>query len=143
MKILLVEDSKFLRLATGRALARAGYEVSYAGDGNEALLIAGEMLPDLILLDMMLPKMSGPEVLKALKKGPATAAIPVVVLTGFPQTNARRLQGDGAFAFLAKADLALDQGVEPLLAALREIVKMLPNVPRAQAVCGPHSGATK
>jgi CheY-like chemotaxis protein len=129
MKILLVEDSKFLRLATGRALARGGYEMIFAGDGDEALLMAGENLPDLILLDMMLPKMSGPEVLKALKKDPATAAIPVVVLTGLSQTNAPRLQGDGAFAFLTKADLALDQGVEPLLAALREIVKKLPNVP--------------
>ncbi|MGA8213045.1 MAG: response regulator [Candidatus Sulfotelmatobacter sp.] len=129
MKILLVEDSKFLRLATGRALARAGYEMSFAGDGDEALLMAAENLPDLILLDMMLPRMSGPEVLKALKKEPTTAAIPVVVLTGLAQTNAARLQGDGAFAFLTKADLALDQGVEPLLAALREIVKKLPNAP--------------
>ena len=129
MKILLVEDSKFLRLATGRALARAGYEMIFAGDGDEALLMAGENLPDLILLDMMLPKMSGPEVLKALKKDPATAAIPVVVLTGLSQTNAARLQGDGAFAFLTKAGLALAQGVEPLLAALREIVKKLPNTP--------------
>ena len=85
MKILLVEDSKFLRLATGRALAHAGYDMSFAGDGDEALLMASEHLPDLILLDMMLPKMSGPDVLKALKKEPATAAIPVVVLTGLSQ----------------------------------------------------------
>ena len=58
MKILLVEDSKFLRLATGRALTRAGYEMSFAGDGDEALLMAAEKLPNLVLLDMMLPKMS-------------------------------------------------------------------------------------
>jgi CheY-like chemotaxis protein len=88
MKILLDEDSKFLRVATGRALTRAGYEMSFAGDGDEALLIAGEKLPDLILLDMMLPKMSGLEVLKALKKDPATAAIPVIVLTGLSEINA-------------------------------------------------------
>jgi CheY-like chemotaxis protein len=138
MKILLVEDSKFLRLATGRALARAGYEMSFAGDGDEALLMAGEKLPDLILLDMMLPKMSGLEVLKALKKEPATEAIPVVVLTGLSQTNAERLRGDGAFAFLKKTDLALDQGAEPLLAALRKVFTELPGVPDAHAVCGPH-----
>jgi CheY-like chemotaxis protein len=131
MKILLVEDSKFLRLATGRALARAGYEMSFAGDGDEALLMAVENLPDLILLDMMLPKMSGPDVLKALKKEPATAAIPVVVLTGLSQTNAQRLVSDGASAFLTKADLALDQGVEPLLAALKKILKELPKVSAA------------
>jgi CheY-like chemotaxis protein len=133
MKILLVEDSKLLRLATGRTLARAGYEMSFAGDGGEALLMAGEALPDLILLDMMLPKMSGLEVLKALKKDTATAAIPVVVLTGLSQTNAERLRRDGAFAFLTKGDLALDQGAEPLLAALRIIVAKLPAASRGQA----------
>jgi CheY-like chemotaxis protein len=136
MKILLVEDSKFLRLATGRALTRAGYEVSFAGDGDEALLMAGEKLPDLILLDMMLPKMSGLEVLKALKKEPATEAIPVIVLTGLSQTNAGRLRSDGAFAFLTKTDLALDRGAEPLLAALREVFTRLPNASNAPAVCG-------
>jgi CheY-like chemotaxis protein len=126
VKILLVEDSKFLRLATGRALAHAGYEMTFAGDGDEALLMAGEHLPDLILLDMMLPKMSGPDVLKALKKEPLTAAIPVVVLTGLSQANSERLLSDGASAFLTKADLSLDQGAEPLLVALRRIVKTLP-----------------
>ena len=64
-KILLVEDSKFLRLATERALARVGYEMSSAADGEEALRVAREKLPDLILLDMLLPKMSGLDVLKA------------------------------------------------------------------------------
>src|SRR5256885_1165936 len=82
MKILLVEDSKFLRKATGRALTRAGYEMTFAADGAEALLIAKDKRPDLILLDMMLPKMSGLKVLRELKKEPATEAIPVVVLTG-------------------------------------------------------------
>jgi CheY-like chemotaxis protein len=139
MKILLVEDSKLLRLATGRALTRAGYEMSFAGDGDEALLMAVEKVPDLILLDMMLPKMSGLEVLKALKKGPATEGIPVVVLTGLSQTNSERLRSDGAFAFLTKTDLALDQGAEPLLSALRKIFTELSGVPDAQMVCGLHS----
>jgi CheY-like chemotaxis protein len=137
MKILLVEDSKFLRLATGRALTRAGYEMSFAGDGDEALLMAGEKLPDLILLDMMLPKMSGLEVLKALKKEPATAEVPVVVLTGLSQTNAERLRRDGAFAFLAKADLALDQDAAPLLAVLTKLFTELPGASRAQTACAP------
>jgi len=51
-KILLVEDSKFLRLATERALARTGYDVSSAADGDQALTLARANLPDLILLDM-------------------------------------------------------------------------------------------
>lgn len=132
MKILLVEDSKFLRISTERALARAGYAVSTAVDGEEAVQFARERLPDLILLDMLLPKMSGPDVLKALKKDPATSEIPVVVLTGLSQKNATRLQDDGAFAFLEKAELSLEKGSQALLAALDDIIKRLPQV-RAQS----------
>jgi CheY-like chemotaxis protein len=141
MKILLVDDSKFLRRATGRALTRAGYEMSFAGDGDEALLMAAENVPDLILLDMMLPKMSGLEVLKALKKMPTTEAIPVVVMTGLSQTNAERLRRDGAFAFLTKTDLALDQDAEPLLGALRKIFTEMPIATPAQTESYPHSQA--
>jgi len=122
-KILLVEDSKFLRLSTERALARAGYEMSSAADGEEALLLAREKLPDLILLDMLLPKMSGLEVLAALKKDALIKAIPVVVITGMSQKNAARLQGDGAAGFLEKSALELDRGTEKLLAAVREMVE--------------------
>ena len=132
MKILLVEDSKFLRISTERALARAGYAVSTAVDGEEALQFARERIPDLILLDMLLPKMSGPDVLKALKKDPATSEIPVVVLTGLSQKNAGRLQGDGAFAFLEKASLSLEKGSQALLSALDDIIKRLPQA-RAQS----------
>jgi CheY-like chemotaxis protein len=125
-KILLVEDSKFIRLATERALTRAGYDMTSAVDGEEALTFAREKLPDLILLDMLLPKMSGPDVLKALKVDPRTKAIPVVVMTGLSQKNAARLQGDGAFGFLEKSALELDKGAEKLLMALRQILAEIP-----------------
>ncbi len=124
-KILLVEDSKFLRIATERALARAGYEVSTAVDGPNALEAAQREEPNLILLDMLLPKMAGPEVLKMLKKDPATAEIAVVVFTGLSQKNAVRLQHDGAYAFLEKSELALDKGCEKLLIAVAKIVRDL------------------
>jgi hypothetical protein len=62
MKVLLVEDSKLLRVATEQALTSAGYEVVSAGDGDEAVRLAREHTPSLILLDVMLPKMSGPDV---------------------------------------------------------------------------------
>ena len=129
-KILLVEDSKFLRLATERALTRAGYEMSSATDGEEALHMAREHLPDLILLDMLLPKMSGPDVLKALKEDASTKAIPVVVITGMSQKNAARLQEDGAFGFLEKSALELDKGSEKLLSAVGEILKKLAHAAR-------------
>lgn len=124
-KILLVDDSKFLMLAMERALARAGYDVSTATDGEHALKVAREKKPDLILLDMLLPKMTGPDVLKALKKDPATAGIAVVVLTGLSQKNAERLQQDGACAFLEKSELGLDKGCEAFLVALARIVRKL------------------
>jgi CheY-like chemotaxis protein len=126
IKILLVEDSKFLRVATERALARAGYKVSCAIDGEEVLRVAREKIPDLILLDMMLPKMSGPDVLMALKKDPLTQPIPVVVMTAMSQRNAARLQAAGAFGFLEKSALELEKGSQKLLSALADIIKTLP-----------------
>src|SRR5258707_196931 len=98
--ILLVEDSKFLRIATERALAKAGYRVICAVDGDEALSLATNNLPDLVVLDMLLPKLSGPEVLRALKKNGLTAHIPVLVLSSLSQKNADTLLKDGAAAFL-------------------------------------------
>src|SRR5271157_5217748 len=126
IKILLVEDSKFLRLATERALVHAGYELSSAGDGDEALRLARERIPDLILLDLLVPKTSGLDVLKALKQDSATKSIPVVVMSGMSQKNAARLAHDGAVGFLEKSDLELDKGSAKLLAALQEILKKLP-----------------
>ena len=106
-------------------MVRAGYEVTSAADGEEGLRLAREKLPDLILLDMLLPKLNGPDVLKALKLDLATAAIPVVVTSGLSQKNAARLEKDGAFAFLENSELALQQGPGPLLVKLESIKKQL------------------
>jgi CheY-like chemotaxis protein len=124
-RILLVEDSKFLRLATERTLANAGYEVLSAADGESALCIAREKMPQVILLDLLLPKVAGLDVLKALKSDAATAAIPVVVLTGMSPKNEERLRQDGAVAFLAKSELSLDKGPHTLLNVLAEILRQL------------------
>jgi len=126
-KILLVEDSRFLRIATERALAKAGFAVTTAADGMEALQMAREGQPDLILLDMLLPKMTGVDVLKALKSDAATTPIPVVVVSGLSGKNAARLQADGAFAFLEKSALELDKGSGLMLEAIRKIVSELPS----------------
>jgi len=63
VKILLVEDSRAIRLENERALIKAGYEVICAEDGQSAVQLARGQQPDLILLDLLLPKMSGLEVL--------------------------------------------------------------------------------
>lgn len=122
-KILLVDDSKFLRMATERALLHAGYNVSTATDGTQAIELARKEQPDLILLDMLLPGMTGLDVLKALKKDPLTSGIAVVAFTGLSQKNSERLKKDGAIAFLDKSDLGLEKGSENLLTALAEIVR--------------------
>ena len=121
--ILLVEDSKFLRAATERILTKAGYQVICAGDGDEALALAGSRLPDLIVLDMMLPKLSGPEVLRSLKKNDLTAHIPVVVLSSLSQNNGPKLVQEGADAFIEKGSLLADPGrlLAAVMAALPRI----------------------
>src|SRR5271166_4716587 len=96
VRILLVEDSKTIRRENTSALQNAGYEVICAEDGESALQMAQEQHPDLILLDMILPKMSGPEVLQHLKREPATAEIPVVVLSSLSEKNRQKLLDEGA-----------------------------------------------
>jgi CheY-like chemotaxis protein len=121
--ILLVEDSKFLRVATERILTKAGYQVVCAGDGDEGLALAGSRLPDLIVLDMLLPKLSGPEVLRSLKKNDLTAHIPVVVLSSLSQNNGPKLVQEGADAFIEKGSLLADPGrlLAAVMAALPRI----------------------
>jgi CheY-like chemotaxis protein len=122
-KVLLVEDSKFLRAATERALTTAGYQVILAMDGEEGLRKAREQLPALILLDVMLPKITGPNVLKALKEDPATAAIPVMMLTSLSQKNAEKMEQDGAAGFYEKSDAMLGKGVDSLVVAVGKLLK--------------------
>jgi CheY-like chemotaxis protein len=91
MKVLIVEDSRFLRLSDERALQQAGYEAITAADGEEGLRLALERRPDLVILDLMLPKLPGHEV-RELRKNPQTACIPVMVVTSLPsQTSAKFL----------------------------------------------------
>jgi CheY-like chemotaxis protein len=118
--VLVVEDSKLFRLEKEHTLTKAGYRVITAADGMEALRVAHDSRPDLILLDMMLPKLDGPSVLRALKKDPATAHIPVVVVTGLSKKNEEKLLHDGAAAFVEKERLL--NGSEPLLFSIRKIL---------------------
>jgi CheY-like chemotaxis protein len=104
--VLLVEDNRILQLASQRVLTRAGYRVVTAEDGEKALAIAHSDNPDIVLLDMMLPKLSGPEVLSCLKRDPSTAHIPVIVLTGLSKKNEDKLRKEGAVAFMEKSQWA-------------------------------------
>jgi len=118
--ILVVEDSRFLRLANERALVRAGYSVMTAADGEEGLRMACQNVPDLILLDMMLPKLGGPEVLQALRQEPLTAQVPVIVLSGLSQRNEARLKEAGATAYFEKSRLDLDSHSDVLVQVVKK-----------------------
>ncbi len=103
--ILLVEDSKVQKLASEKILHKAGYLLLFATDGEEALRLAQESAPDLVLLDLMLPGIGGEEVLYALKRDPRTERIPVIVLSRLPPTNAAELKAGGAAAYFEKSRL--------------------------------------
>ena len=122
MKILLVEDSKPIRRANEHALLGAGYEVVCAVDGESALRFARDLKPDLILLDMILPKMSGVDVLRYLKDEPATADIPVVVLSSLSEKNRQKLIEEGAEDYLEKGELMPEDGVNLLPQMLENVI---------------------
>jgi CheY-like chemotaxis protein len=86
------------------------------------LQVATEKLPDIILLDMLLPKISGPAVLKALKANPATRDIPVIVLTSLSQKNEEKLLQEGAAAYFEKSTLELDKSSDRLAAAVETVL---------------------
>jgi len=107
-QILLVEDDRFLRKAAEATLCRHGFTVCTAADGEEALQRLQAETPDFVLLNLMMPKMQGFEVLRRMKQNPATKQIPVVVLSNLGQESdvQQSLQG-GAIAYLIQANLSL------------------------------------
>jgi CheY-like chemotaxis protein len=122
VRILLVEDSKAIRRANESALLQAGYEVITAEDGETALQVARDEHPDLILLDMILPKMGGPEVLRHLKEEAGTASIPVVVVSSLSEKNRQKLIEAGAEDYLEKNDIMLEHGQNLLPKMLENII---------------------
>lgn len=122
MKILLVEDSKPIRRENESVLLRAGYQVVCAEDGEAALRLAQRENPDLILLDMILPKVSGPDVLRRLKADTRTVQIPVVVLSSLSGKNRQRLLEAGAEEYLEKNSLIPMRGVNLLPKMLENII---------------------
>ena len=122
VKILLIDDSRMMLRENQRVLHKAGYEVVCADDGVSALRLARELKPDLILLDMILPKMSGPEVLHVLKSTPATADIPVVVLSALTEKNRQKLIEAGAEDYVEKSSLMPSPGVNLLPKILETLI---------------------
>lgn len=101
--ILVVDDEPSLRALISTTLADAEYRIVEAGDGNSALRLAREELPDLLLLDWMLPGRSGIEVAERLRADPATRELPILMLTAMGQQQDRaRAAGLGLCGYLTK-----------------------------------------
>lgn len=102
-QVLLIEDEPHIAEAIRFLLGRDGWAVTVLADGIEGLAAVRDRLPDLVILDLMLPGLSGLEILKALRGDPATAATPVMMLTAKGQGRDREAaERAGANLFMAK-----------------------------------------
>ena len=118
-KVLIVEDEEILLTALSEELKQEGFDVAGAKDGVEGVEKAASEKPDLILLDLVMPRLDGIGALKQLKEGPDTKAIPVVILTNLSDydkiSDALSL---GAMDYLVKANYRLEELVTKIKTVL-------------------------
>ncbi|MCX6791045.1 MAG: response regulator [Candidatus Gribaldobacteria bacterium] len=118
-KILFVEDEAASQKSLGFTLSNTGYEVVSALDGETGLRLAKSEKPDLVLLDLILPKMDGFEVLEQLKSDPETKEIPIIILTNLERMDdVERALALGAKTYLTKSSYSLVEVVEKVKKAL-------------------------
>ena len=118
-KILLVEDDQSLREIYGIRLTAEGYEIASAGDGEAALALAVKERPDLIISDVMMPKISGFDMLDILRSTPETANIKVIMMTALSADDQKaRGESLGADRFLVKSQV----GIEDVVNAVHEVL---------------------
>lgn len=122
-KILLVEDDQSLREIYGIRLTAEGYEIVPAGDGEQALALAVKEKPDLIISDVMMPKISGFDMLDILRSTPETKDIKVIMMTALSSEDQReRGEALGADRFLVKSQV----GIEDVVNAVHEVLDTKP-----------------
>lgn len=109
-KILIVEDDPILQKAIQEYLSSDGFEVLAASNGEEGVRFALDEIPDLILLDIILPKKNGFEVIKEIKESPKTKNIPVILLTNLGSlSDIEKALELGASTYLVKSDYGLEE----------------------------------
>ena len=119
-KVLIVDDDAFLSGIYATKLELEGFQVVTARDGEEGLKTAGEENPDIILLDVLMPKLDGFETLKRLKQDEATKAIPVIMLTNLGQKeDIEQALEAGAQDYLIKAHFVPAEAVEKIKSVLK------------------------
>jgi DNA-binding response OmpR family regulator len=106
-QILIVEDDSDIRELMALKLTLEGHEVDIEADGEAGLAAARELMPDLVVLDWMMPKLTGVEVCQALRADPATASLPVIILT------AKAQEADVQRGFAAGADDYMSKPFSP------------------------------
>ena len=118
-KILVVEDETFLVKIYAVKLKKEGYDVTIATDGEEAVRQAAEVKPDLVLLDLILPKMNGFEALEKMRANPANKTTPVIVLSNLGQEeDIKRAEALGATDYLVKANFS----IQDVIAKMKEVL---------------------
>jgi len=120
-KILIVDDEPHMLRVTELSVKKGGYEVLLARDGRAAVALAGQAQPALIVMDLLMPELDGMQALRELKQNPATARIPVILLTSRGHVVTRQeAESSGAALFLTKpfSPTQLLKEVQRLLAPL-------------------------
>jgi len=118
-RIVSIEDEPALQQALGDFLRGQGYAVVPALDGEAGLAAIKSERPDLVLLDLVLPKKYGLDVLREMRSDPAVAAIPVIVLTNIESGDAIEEATElGAKAYLVKTNYSLDEVLEKVKAVI-------------------------
>jgi DNA-binding response OmpR family regulator len=118
-RVLIIEDEPHIVLSLELLLARAGYETASAADGEEGLALARGLRPDVVLLDIMLPKRNGYEVCQAIKADPGLRAVPVIMLSAKGQeVEILKGLGLGAAAYVTKPF-----GNAEILEAIRAVIE--------------------
>lgn len=109
-RVLLVEDDRFLRRACEASLRQLGLTVTTAADGEEGLHLARSERPDIILLDMLMPRLSGLEVLRALRSDEATRSMPVLILSNSSrEQDIAEVTRLGVSGYFVKSNLSLQE----------------------------------
>jgi len=114
-KIIIAEDDKFLSSAYRLKLAKAGFDVQIVSDGQELLEILEKYIPDLILLDLVMPVVDGFTALKSIRLNPKFKPIPVIVASNLGQKeDIDKAKELGISDFVVKSDLSLDMLIEKI-----------------------------
>ena len=133
-KVMVVEDDAALREIYSIRITAEGYDVVSAGDGEEALAMAVREKPDLILSDVMMPKISGFDMLDIIRATPETAKIKVVMMTALSADDQRaRGESLGADRYLVKSQV----GIEDVIAVIHEVLGDKPAAAPAPAAATP------